>query len=139
MSAKSERVRSLWPAVYLKGVYWTRSFQYIHERSFLSTTEMQLSELVDDTKLIISFELKDNLDAITDLKDDLSKIGEWWSNHLLLLNPSKIKLMIFGSRQMHSKLEIPFLPFMGRDLIPADTTRDLGATLDSNLTYDEHI
>ena len=28
---------------------------------------------VDDTKLITSFQLKDNLDAITDLKDDLFK------------------------------------------------------------------
>lgn len=31
---------------------------------------------VDDTKLITSFELKDNLDAIADLEDDLFKIGE---------------------------------------------------------------
>ena len=37
---------------------------------------------VDDMKLITSFQLKDNLDAITDLKDDLFKIGEWWSNNL---------------------------------------------------------
>ena len=30
---------------------------------------------VDDTKLVTSFQLKDNLDAITDLKDNLFKIG----------------------------------------------------------------
>ena len=57
-----------------------------------------------DTKLIISFELEDNLDAITDSKDDLSKIGEWCSNNLLLLNPSGTKFMIFGSEQVRSKL-----------------------------------
>ena len=62
---------------------------------------------VDDTKLITSFQLKDNLDAITDLKDDLFKIGEWCSNNLLLLNPGKTKLMIFGSRQMRAKLQFP--------------------------------
>ena len=38
---------------------------------------------VDDTKLITSFQLKDNLDAVTDLKDDLFKIGEWCSNNLV--------------------------------------------------------
>ena len=42
---------------------------------------------VEGKKLITSFQLKDNLDAITDLKDDLFKIGKWCSNNLLLLNP----------------------------------------------------
>ena len=94
---------------------------------------------VDDTKLITSFQLKDNLDAITDLKDDLFKIGEWCSNNLLLLNPSKSKLMIFGSRQMRAKLQFHSLPFMGKDIMPSDTAKDLGVILDSNLTYDEHV
>ena len=94
---------------------------------------------VDDTKLITSFQLKDNLDAITDLKDDLFKIGEWCSNNLLLLNPSKTKLMIFGSRQMRAKLQFHSLSFMGKDIMPSDTAKDLGVILDSNLTYDEHI
>jgi len=94
---------------------------------------------VDDTKLITSFQLKDNLDAITDLRDDLFKIEEWCSNNLLLLNPGKTKLMIFGSRQMHAKLQFHSLPFMGKDIIPSDTAKDLGVILDSDLTYDEHI
>ena len=94
---------------------------------------------VDDTKLITSFQLKDNLDAITDLKDDLFKIGEWCSNNLLLLNPGKAKLMIFGSRQMRPKLQFHSLPFMGKDIVPTDTAKDLGVILDSNLTYDEHV
>ena len=84
---------------------------------------------VDDTKLITSFQLKDNLDAITDLRDDLFKIGEWCSNNLLLLNPGKTKLMIFGSRQMCAKLQFHSLPFMGKDIIPSDTAKDLGVIL----------
>ena len=95
---------------------------------------------VDDTKLITSFQLKDSLDAITDLKDDLFKIGEWCSNNLLLLNPGKTKLMIFGSRQMRAKLQFHSLPLMGKDIVvPTDTAKDLGVILDSNLTYDENI
>ena len=88
---------------------------------------------VDDTKLITSFQLKDNLDAITDLKD-LFKIGEWCSNNVLLLNPGKTKLTIFCSRQMRAKLQFHSLPFM-----KTDTAKDLGVILDSNLTYDEHV
>lgn len=42
--------------------------------------------------------------------------------------------MVFRSRQMRSKLDIPRLPFMGRDLVPEDTAKDLEVTLDANLT-----
>ena len=43
--------------------------------------------------------------------------------------------MIFGSRQMSAKLQFYSLPFMGKDIIPTDTAKDLGVILDSNLTY----
>ena len=94
---------------------------------------------VYDTKLITPFQLKDNLSAIADMKDDLFKIGEWCSKNLPLLIPCKTKLMIFGSRQMRAILQFHSLPFVGRDIVPTDTAKDLGLILDSNLTYDEHI
>lgn len=47
--------------------------------------------------------------------------------------------MIFGSRQMRAKLQFRSLSFMGEDIVRADTAKDLGVILDSNLTYDEHI
>ena len=51
-----------------------------------------------------------------------------------LLNPSKAKLMVFGSRQMNSRVVTPRLTFMGRYLVPEYIARD-----NTNLTYDEHI
>ena len=83
--------------------------------------------------------MKDSVNAFADLKDDLHRIGQWCSKNLLLLNPSKTKLMVFGSRQMHSKLVTPSLTFLGRELVPEHTAKDLGVILDTNLTYDEHI
>ena len=43
------------------------------------------------------------------------------------------------SRPFKSRLVIPNLTFMGRELIPEHTAKDLGVILDNNLTYDEHI
>ena len=81
---------------------------------------------VDDTKLTISFQLKDKLDAITDIKDDLVlKISKWCSNNFLLLNPGKTKLMVFGSRQLRAKLDDFCFPFMGKDLVSVHTAKDL--------------
>ena len=47
--------------------------------------------------------------------------------------------MVFGSRPKHSRLVTPSLTFMGRELVPENTAKDLGVILDSNLTYDEHF
>ena len=64
---------------------------------------------VDDTKLVVSFKMKDNVNAFADLGNDLHRIGQLCFNNLLLLNPSKTKVMVFGSGQMHSKLVTPNL------------------------------
>ena len=40
---------------------------------------------------------------------------------------------------MHSRMITPSLTFMGRELEPEHTAKDLGVILDANLTYDEHI
>ena len=74
-----------------------------------------------------------------DLRDDLHTIGQWCSNNLLLLNPNKTKLKVFGSRQMHSRLVTPRLTFMGGEIAPKHSAKDLGVILDTNFTYDEHI
>ena len=102
---------------------------------------MQLSDsvYVDDTKLVISFKIKDSLGAFADLRDDLHRMGQWCSNNLLLLNRSKTKLMVFGSRKTLSTLVTPRLTFTGRELAPEHTAKDHGVVLDANLTYDEHI
>ena len=92
-----------------------------------------------DTKLVVSFKMNDTVNAFAYLRDDLRRIGQWCSKNLLLLNPSKTKLMVSGSRQMHSKLVTSSLTFMGRVLVPEHTAKDLRVILDTNLTYDEHI
>ena len=95
---------------------------------------------VDDTKLVIFLKMKDAVNAFAYyLRDDLHTTGQWCSNNLLLFNLCKTKLMVFGSRQMHSRLVTPILTYMGRELVPEQTAKDLGVILDTNLTYDEHI
>ena len=105
----------------------------------LAPQKCNVQSYVDDTKLVISFKMKDAVNAFADLSDDLHRIGQWCSNNLLLLNPSKTKLMVFGSRQMLSRMTTRSLTFMGRELVPEHTAKDLGVILDAYLTYDEHI
>ena len=94
---------------------------------------------VDDTKLLVSFQLHDQHEAIAKMNKDLLSIRNWCFNNQLLLNPDKTKLVIFGSRQMTAKVTDFRLFLLGKELEPVKAARDLGVTLDSNLTFNEHI
>ena len=52
----------------------------------------------------------------------------------------KTKFVLFGVRQLISKLPSNItVPFLGQDLVPVTSFKDLGVTLDSNLTFNGHI
>ena len=133
----SEPLPSNWGV--LQGSILGPPLSSIYKSSSISTTECSAQSYVDETKLVITFKMKDTVNAFIDLRDDLHRIGQWCSNNLLLLNPTKTKFMVFSSRPKHSRLVTPSLIFMGRELVPENTAKDLGVILDTNLTYDEHV
>ena len=68
------------------------------------------------------------------MNDDLIKLRNWCFNNRLLLNPDKTKLIVYGSRQMISKLQ-DFRPtLLGKELLPVDSVKDIGAVLKSGST-----
>ena len=54
---------------------------------------------VYDTKLVISFDLKEKKPTIAHIKEDLFNVSKRCYQNFLLLNPDKIKLLVFGRRQ----------------------------------------
>ena len=73
------------------------------------------------------------------MNKDLLSIRNWRFDDQLLLNPDRTKLVIFGSREMTAKVSDSTLFLLGKEeLEPVKAARDLGVTLDSNLTYNEH-
>ena len=80
---------------------------------------------VDDTKLLLSFRINDSNIALTDLNEDLIRMRNWCFDNLLLLNPDKTKLMVYGSRQMLAKLPDFRLSLLGKELTPASSVKDL--------------
>ena len=111
----------------------------IYVNDLPSVTENCSSQYyVDDTKLRLSFQFQDQHEAIAKMNKDLLNIRNWCFDNQLLLNPDKTKLVIFGSRQMTAKVSDFRLFLLGKELEPVKAARDLGVTLDSNLTYNEH-
>jgi hypothetical protein len=71
---------------------------------------------VDDTKLYMCFPVQDAQIATADMNNDLCRIRNWCFENLLLLNPDKTELIVYGSRQMVSKLPKFQLSLLGKEL-----------------------
>ena len=112
----------------------------IYVNDLPSATKTCSSEsYVDDTKLLLSFHINDSNAALVDLNEDLIRIRNWCFDNLLLLNPGKTKLMVYGSRQMLARLPEFRLSLLSKELTPAATVKDLGVTFDPILSFDNHI
>ena len=72
------------------------------------------------------------------MNKDLTEIRDWCFDNRLLLNASKTKLMLFGSRQMIAKIPNFNLSQLGKDLVPTRCARDLGVSFDDQLTFSGH-
>ena len=70
---------------------------------------------VDDNKLYTSFPVQQCELAVTKVNEDLRKIRDWCFDNRLLLNASKTKLILFGSRQMIAKIPDFRLTLFGKD------------------------
>ena len=73
---------------------------------------------VDNTKLFVSFLF---LRIVEEMNEDLLAVHNWCFRNRLLLNPDKTKLIVFGSRQMTSKLHEFHLSLLGKDISPVQS------------------
>ena len=94
---------------------------------------------VDDTKIYCSFSAKNMNSCLVKMTEDLGLFAGWCCSHQLLINPSKTKLIFFGTRQLLSKVSDIRVPFLDQELTPVSSVKDLGITLDSYLTFNNHM
>jgi len=89
-----------------------------------------LSEpLVDDPKLLMSFQVQDCEPTMAAMTDDLIKLRNWCFDDRLLLNPDKTKLIVYGNRQMVSKPQDFRLTPLGKELLPVDSVKEPGCSV----------
>ena len=98
-----------------------------------------MESYVDDTKIYLSCGSKDIHSCMQRAAEDLESIAGWCCANHLLINPDKTKLVLFGTRQLVSKLPDVTVPFLGRQLYPVSSAKDQGVILDSGLTFNNHI
>ena len=115
--------------------FWACTWMIYPKLSSLVT-----SFYVDDTNIYFSFASKDFDLCLCLVAEDLKNVSEWCCANNLSTNPVKTKFVPFGVRQPISKLPNNLtVPFLGQDLVPVTSAKDLGFRLDSNLTFNGHI
>ena len=101
-----------------------------------------LESYVDDSKLHLSFLVKDINGAAQQITEDLRKVAAWCCQNSLLINPDKTKLLLTGTRQMlqntTANLDL-HVTLVGKELRPVVSAKDLGVYMDATLSFDKHI
>jgi hypothetical protein len=90
---------------------------------------------VNDSKLLLSFLIRDANIALGKMTQNLVEVARWCCEHKLLIIPGKTKFLIIGTRQLQRSAAIePTISFLGEDLIALASASDLGVILDSALS-----
>lgn len=69
---------------------------------------------VDSTKVYLSCSSKNIDSSLAKVSEDLRLIASWCCTNKLLINPQKTKLILFGTKQLLSKLPDTRVPSIGR-------------------------
>ncbi len=95
----------------------------------------------DDAQLIAPTALTNAPAVVERLQQCIVEIHQWCASRRLQLNPSKTELIWFGSHTNLQKMRVLDLSLkVGSDVIQCvDAVRDLGVTLDSELTMKQHV
>lgn len=94
---------------------------------------------VDDSKIFLSFPIKDAESTERVLQEDLRQVAAWCCKNQLLINPDKTKFLMVGTQQLLRRLSNEIsISFLGKEITPVFNAKDLGIILD-NLTYDQYI
>ena len=104
---------------------WLKCVPHVQHHYFSSFNQSDHCFLVSSLPLL-SFLLK-------------LSIASWCCTNKLLINPDKTKLILFGTKQLLSKVPDIRVPFIGQHLTPVSSVKDLGIILDSNHTFNEQV
>ncbi|KAG7299107.1 hypothetical protein JYU34_017608 [Plutella xylostella] len=95
----------------------------------------------DDLQLYLACLPGDSVPTVNKINEDLERIVDWSNKNCLLLNPTKSKFMILGSKKqiLGIKNYDPNIKVNGTSVEEVTEARNLGVLFDQNLRFEKHI
>lgn len=95
----------------------------------------------DDTQIYYHFKPEHTKTAIEKINEDLNTISDWASKNSLVLNASKTKYMLLGSKVQCNKVESQsfHIKIHSQVLQRVDSAVNLGLIIDKELRFTEHV
>lgn len=95
----------------------------------------------DDVQLYISATPDNITQALLGMTEDLHRIADWSDRNALVLNPSKSKYLILGSKNQVKKILLsnPVVNIRGQAIERVEEVKNLGVILDSDLRFESHV
>ena len=92
----------------------------------------------DDTQLYLSVK-PDEVTHPSKMEACFLDIKEWMAQNFLLLNSDKTEIMVVGPKSLRHNLSAYMSNIDGISITSSAVIKDLGVTLDSDLSFDAHI
>lgn len=95
----------------------------------------------DDIQIYIPCNPTNVTEVVAKINEDLNNITTWSSSNSLVLNPSKSKVMIFGSKHQLKQINSykPKMFISGEEIDRVFESRNLGVIMDESLRFESHI
>ena len=94
----------------------------------------------DDNQLYISTSLPQLQEIIRTSQSSISDVQAWMHNNKLQLNPNKTEVILITSKHDQKSLSLPFsVDLNGTSIHLSSSVRNLGVTLDQNLSFQHHV
>ena len=105
----------------------------------LSSVGVRAHQYADDTQAYVQGPASDAISLVEKMQMTSEVIGAWMSSNRLRLNPGKTQFIWVGTRGQLSKVDLSYLQHLFPGVSFSTTVRDLGVTLDQELTFSEHV
>lgn len=95
----------------------------------------------DDLQVYISFPPQDSDVAVEKINNDLDRLADWSTANCMVLNPSKSKYLVIGSKKQVADItnQNPKIVIKSKQIEYVTEARNLGLVMDSHLKFEKHI
>src|SRR6218665_2937457 len=123
----------------LSPILYTLFAADLHVPSILAKHQTKGRLYAGDVQSLIHGLPSDQIHLVERINSVSRDLHFWMMTNRLNLNPSKTQLIWFGTRQQLQKLDHKLIALTVPNFTFSSSVRDLGVTLDSELTFADHI